>query len=84
MKDDIVYQNWIESRSHAEPQDHFSAKVMAQIKGDEATVKKETVFAEMVDRIVLENWFVRAGLAVGISLLGLFRLAYVPYHLLVP
>ncbi|MBU0993501.1 MAG: hypothetical protein KJ737_13480 [Proteobacteria bacterium] len=84
MTDEESYQKWIKSRARTEPQNHFAAKTMAQIKSYEVSAPPKRVIAEMTDWTGLESWMIRAGLAIGIFLLGLFRLAYVPYHLLMP
>lgn len=85
MDDEKTYQQWITSRKNIEPEPDSVDRVMQEIRKYEAAAStQQSHTLQIISFQILENRLLRFVLAIVLSALGLFRVAYVPSLILMP
>lgn len=84
MERDRIYQRWKHYRANISPPNYFSSKVMEQIHEYERDKNRGLIGVLLSQIYFLPNHAMRLAFALGLSLLGLYRLFHVIVNILVP
>lgn len=84
MEEHDIFNDWISNKKDINPPSEFSSNVMKRIKDFEENKGEEDLFNTLKEIDILPVRILRIVLALGVLILGLLRICYIPFSIFFP